>query len=278
MNVAQILDVIPDETIFLVGLSLLISATGFYRLVYFVSIGYAFSVAAMASVSAVLFFPHLDLLAALHLVALTAYGLRLGLYLVRREAKPAYRREAEDTQARARGVGVGVKLAIWVSVSLLYLLMFSPALTELDLLRRDPETAGRLVRIIGLVVMLAGLGLEAMADRQKSGFKARHPDRYCSVGLYRWVRCPNYLGEMVFWLGSWVMGTSSYTHWLHWLASAIGLICITLIMMGSTKRLEAKQEERYGRGQDYRRYIATVPVLFPWLPIYSLRNVRVYLE
>jgi len=51
-----------------------------------------------------------------------------------------------------------------------------------------------------------------------------------------------------------------------------------LIMMGSTKRLEGKQEERYGDREDYQRFIKKVPVLFPLLPIYSLKSVRVYLE
>jgi len=40
--------------------------------------------------------------------------------------------------------------------------------------------------------------------RQKSAFKARQPDRFCDVGLYRFVRCPNHLGEMLFWTGGFV--------------------------------------------------------------------------
>jgi hypothetical protein len=49
-------------------------------------------------------------------------------------------------------------------------------------------------------------------------------------------------------------------------------------MMGSTKRLEESQDSRYGASPDYQRYTQTVPVLFPFVPIYSLKKVRVFLE
>ena len=62
------------------------------------------------------------------------------------------------------------------------------------------------------------------------------------------------------------------------LATLAGLVCIVLIMMGSTKRLEASQEERYGAREGFQHYIHTVPVLFPFVPIYTLKDVRVFLE
>ena len=57
-----------------------------------------------------------------------------------------------------------------------------------------------------------------------------------------------------------------------------GLVCIVLIMIGSTKRLESSQNDRYGARDDFQQYTRTVPVLVPFVPIYSLRNVRVFLE
>ena len=49
-------------------------------------------------------------------------------------------------------------------------------------------------------------------------------------------------------------------------------------MIGSTKRLEKSQGERYGALPEYQDYIRRVPVLFPFVPVYTLQNVRVYLE
>lgn len=259
------------------ALALLISSAGFLRVYYFVSLGYAFSIAAMALLTPWLFRASADAWTLLQCGAFLAYGLRLGLFLVHRERRPAFQREMAEVADRGRRVRGGVKLAIWISVSLLYVLMFSPALFSL-LIRRDGPGAGPLVsQWPGLALMAAGLLLEAWSDHQKSAFKASHPNRFCNTGLYRLVRCPNYLGEVVFWIGGWVSGVSAYRHWVHWTLSLAGLACIVLVMLGSTRRLELKQEERYGGDPEYRAYAASVPILFPFIPVYSFRNLPVRL-
>jgi len=58
----------------------------------------------------------------------------------------------------------------------------------------------------------------------------------------------------------------------------VGAVCIVLIMMGSTKRLEYAQDERYGDRPEYQQYIQVVPVLFPYVPVYSLKKIRVLIE
>lgn len=269
---------IPPEAAVMLGLALVISALGFLRVVWFVSLGYAGSVSAIALLSAWLFRDALTPWSALHAGLLVVYGVRLGSYLVRRELLPAYAPAREDAKQRGAGVKLAIKPLIWVSVALLYVLMTAPLLLVLVDARAQAPTGLVIPQLIGLTIAAAGLGLEALADHQKSSYKATNPKRWCDVGLYRWVRCPNYLGEMIFWIGAWLAGLAAYGHWLHWLATAVGLICIELIMMGSTKRLEAGQLERYGAHDDYQRYIRSVPVLFPFVPVYSLKNVRVYLE
>lgn len=265
------LDVLP-----FLALCLAVSSLGFKRLVYFVSLGYGFSIAGEALLAAVRYRDVVDAAVAVHLALLAAYGLRLGSYLVKREREPAYRRELADVQQRGAGIGRGKQVGIWLGVSVLYVAMFSPALFNLERLRAEVPTP--VAAWVGLVVMALGFALESLADWQKSAFKRRHPDRYCDVGLYRLVRCPNYLGEVIFWVGSFAAGLSAYGHWAHWLSAGTGLVCIVLIMMGSTKRLEHKQDTRYGERPEYQAYVRQVPVLFPFVPVYSLKNVRVYLE
>ncbi len=255
-------------------IALAVSATGFIRLVYFVSIGYAFSIAGVAISALVLLAAAVTPLTLVHGVLLIIYGLRLGTYLVLREQKSAYAREAEDVKEMAHGVGMPKKILIWLGVTLLYVMMFSPLHFSL-LLGPGP---GAVLSYIGIVVMAIGLGLEAAADFQKSRFKQTQPKDYCSTGLYTIVRCPNYLGEIIFWTGNLVAGAWALNTWWAWLMVLTGYVCIVLIMMGSTKRLEQKQDERYGEREDYKTYFRTVPVLFPFIPLYSLKNIRVYLE
>jgi steroid 5-alpha reductase family enzyme len=261
------------------AIALVVSASGFYRVVYFVSIGYAFSVSAMALAAMLLWSSTLSAGTLLQGLALTAYGLRLGGYVVARERAIAYENEREDVKARGAGVGLGKKSLIWPAVSLLYVMMVSPLVLNLEAgVGPGSPLSQRLVLWSGLVVMITGLLLEAVADLQKSRFKRASPNRFCDVGLYRWVRCPNYLGEIVFWLGNWAAGLGAYAGAWQAVVPFLGLVAIVLIMIGSTKRLEKKQQDRYGDRPDFQEYVRTVPILFPWVPVYSLSNVRVYLE
>jgi len=274
----QELATIPSLTPWLFGLALLISASGFYRTVYFVSIGYAFSIAAMAVTTLLVFRQDLTWFNLLQNVCLAAYGLRLGTYLLRREVQSSFSKERESITQRTADLTFGRKIPMWIGVSLLYVLMFSPSLFSLTGAPRVPAPAASVLQFLGLALMFGGLGLEALADAQKSAFKVQNPRQYCDVGLYRWIRCPNYFGEIMLWIGNWVAGFVFYTSALQWIASFVGLICIVLIMMGSTKRLEQAQDERYGAQPAYQAYSGQVPVLFPFVPLYSLKRVRVFLE
>lgn len=275
---------VPQDLAFHMAIALLVSAVGFLRVVYFVSLGYAGSVAAMALLLLLrMGSPSREALT-LHCALLLLYGLRLGSYLALRERQPAYRREIPEIAERSAGISLTKRIGIWLGVSLLYVLMFSPALFQAWVAAASgpstpaPTGLGRLPTWLGLLVMVTGLGLESLADAQKSAAKKLQPTRFCDQGLYRFVRCPNYLGEILFWIGNFLAGLSAYHALWQWAAATTGLVCIVLIMLGSTKRLEAKQAERYGKDPEYQRYITTVPVLFPWVPVYSLQGVRVYLE
>jgi steroid 5-alpha reductase family enzyme len=196
-------------------LALIISSIGFYRVVYFISIGYAFSIVAMSIITPLWHFESITWASALQNIFLTLWGLRLGIYLVQREFRASYREELTDVHQRSSGMTWVTKTAIWVSVSILYVLMFSPSLFTLISTPVASVWMFHLVQIAGLLFMGGGLVLEAVSDKQKSDFKSRFPKQYCNVGLYRWVRCPNYFGEITFWVGNWIMGAVFYRYGVH---------------------------------------------------------------
>jgi steroid 5-alpha reductase family enzyme len=259
-------------------LALLFSAVGFYRVVYFISIGYAFSIVAMAVTVMVLLFRDLMWASVLQNVLLTIWGLRLGIYLLRRELQSTYGKAMADVHQHTAPMPISRRALIWVGVSLLYVMMFSPSLFSLVPAGFPIGWLATVSQVVGLLLMAGGLVVEGFADKQKSDFKARSPKLFCNVGLYRWVRCPNYLGEITFWVGNFVAALAFYSTALRFGVSFIAVLSIVLIMMGSTKRLEESQDRRYGALPDYQAYVKTVPVLFPFVPIYSLKNIRVFLE
>jgi len=268
----------PPLIALLFGLTLLVVAPGFHRTVYFVSIGYGFAITAMALATIFLFRQQIVPLSLLQNLLLVIWGLRLGIFLLQREIQPSFRTQSTETDRQYGGIGGGQKFAIWLGVSALYVCMFLPGFASAANQPGPVSIGTAITQWPGLFLMVAGLVIEALADRQKSFFKARNPQEFCTVGLYGWVRCPNYLGEILFWLGNWVMALSFYTTPAYWVASLLGLICIVLIMFGSTRRLERAQEQHYGDLPVYQHYIKTVPVLFPFVPVYTLKKIRVYLE
>ncbi len=256
------------------ALCLAISGLGFRRVDYFVSIGYAFSIAAQAVLLPLLYADRLDGWTIAADAMLLAYGLRLGLFLIARERQPSFERERQASLQRGLQIRGWLKITIWVTVAALYVAMYAPMQLLMANATVEP---GRTAVAIGVAIMVAGLGLEAMADARKSAFKAKFPDRFCDAGLFRFVRSPNYFGEMVFWLGAWVTALAHTLQPLDWLIGLAGLVSIQLIMLGSARRLELKQAERYAGDSAYREYAGTVPVLVPFVPLYSLRKLRVYL-
>ena len=256
--------------------ALLVGLIGFIRTVWFISIGYTASIVAFVVVSGVVVGAELGAVVVAQLLTLLAWGLRLGFYLAVRERNAAYQSTIKDQTDRSQSLPLIVKVGIWISVALLYVCMFAPAVFLAEAVS-GLSKGQLLLSAAGLGIMWLGLAIETMADHQKSKLKAANPDSFASAGLYGWVRYPNYLGEILFWLGNFLAGIVAYNAWWQWVITLAGVICIILIMMGSTKRLELKQNDRYGEDQDYQEYVRSVPVLFPWLPIYTFKNLRVYL-
>ncbi len=262
----------------LFGLTLLITALGFWRLTYFVSVGYAFSIVGMALAVVFVFRQHGGVMSLFHILLLALWGVRLGFFLLQRERQSSFQGTARTVNERYASVSFPRQFAIWIGVSVLYVLMFLPGLYQSAGFSIRPFAWAILTQAGGMLVMVVGLIMEGLADHQKSTFKRQSPQAFCDVGLYRWVRFPNYLGEILFWIGNWAMGIIFYTTLVRWIASLIGLVCLILIMLGSTRRLERSQERRYGELPAYQAYAQTVPVLFPFVPVYTLQHIWVYLE
>ena len=251
------------------GLCLVCSALGFWRTAYFVTLGYAASIAVQAVAAAILYRGSIGGWPLVQVLLLCAYGIRLGSYLALRGLDRGYQDRDSPHATGPAKVGLARKPAIWIGVSAIYVLMALPASVTLAAQARG-FPPGSLHA--GIALMAIGLAVESAADWQKYRFKAAHPTRFCNTGLYRVVRCPNYLGEMLFWSGSWLTAAATYQGWLEWVLCSLGLASILGIMIGATRRLEAEQAAHYVQDPAFASYRSSVPVLFPLLPLYSLRG------
>ncbi|CAB1106154.1 unnamed protein product [Ectocarpus sp. CCAP 1310/34] len=248
-------------------LSMVTSIDGFRIREHFVSYGYGFSVALQAAGAAWLFRDKLHTLSALHAAGLVAYGLRLASFCGWRDTLSCFQnRRKRPTQPKKQNAGP--PYTFWGICSMLYAFL---ALPTVYALRRLPAAEGSYVGVsqAGLAVMAVGLLVESVADLQKSLFKKKSPDTFCSTGLYRFSRHPNYLGEAVFWTGAWLAAIPAYTKWYHWVFSVIGPSQIVSIILRATGGLEKRQVEKYGSSKEWKEYAKSTPVFVPGTRQYS---------
>ena len=247
-------------------------AVGFYKFVYFLSIGYGFAVAGggiAVFIMALVVGTEAPLWVLLVQAALfLAYGIRLSGFLLVREIKnAAYRKTLKEATGNEKKMPFFVLFTIWVCVAILYTAQVSPML-----FRVTNNTTGVILPVIGFAVSVFGLVLESIADNQKSAQKKENPDMVATKGLYKMCRCPNYLGEIIFWTGVFVSGMNTYSTVGQWITAIIAYICIVFIMFNGAQRLEKRQMARYGGNKEYNDYANKTPIIIPLLPIYHLNK------
>ena len=259
--------VFPTYIWILLLTALAISAIGFKKYVWFISLGYGFSIAGEGILMLILFGidGKLTLGTVLCNIVMILYGMRLGGYLAYRELRKASYSKHMVGEIK-EDVPFGVKIAIWITCALLYVLQVLPVFYRLS-----NESGSNVWVYIGTAIMFCGATLETSADYQKNVAKKKNPKRFVDTGLYRMVRCPNYFGEMLFWTGVFLSGIGAVTGW-QWLPVALGYAGIIYVMFSGARRLEIRQNKNYGNDPEYQEYVKTVPILIPLIPIYSVEK------
>ena len=251
-------------------------AVGFYKFVYFLSIGYGFAVAGGGIAVLVMYLINPTntpvWIVLVETALFIAYGARLSGFLLIRELKNASFRKtdvAKDTLAKnnEKKMPVFVLAAIWITVAVLYTMQVSPML-----FRVVNNSSDVIVPVIGFAISIFGLVLETIADNQKSEQKKARPDMVATQGLYKIVRCPNYLGEITFWTGVFISGITAYKTFGQWLVAILAYVCIVYIMFNGAQRLEKRQMARYGDNEEYNEYANKTPIIIPLLPLYHLNK------
>ena len=113
--------------------------------------------------------------------------------------------------AEAKATGFLKQTVVIALCSALYAMMTSPMLWHAQNANAMNAARYSVVVVVGLATQWAGVLLEAAADHQKYKFKAteRGKTRWCDEGLYTRCRHPNYLGELLFWIGTYVRRRAS---------------------------------------------------------------------
>lgn len=186
------------------------------------------------------------------------WGIRLAWHLLQR-----VRGEPEDgryRQLRRHWHGNQWKFLGFFQFQALLILLFA-----LPFVVVAGNTATRSVWLaVGVLIWLSSLVGETLADRQLAAFRAdpANRGRTCRNGLWRYSRHPNYFFE---WL-----------HWFTYLALAVGSPLFLLALAGPIVMYVflrwvsgipfTEAQALRSRGDDYRAYQRSTPMLIPWFP------------
>tara|TARA_B110000459_G_scaffold199949_1_gene247502 strand:- start:545 stop:1399 length:855 start_codon:yes stop_codon:yes gene_type:complete len=117
---------------------------------------------------------------------------------------------------------------------------------------------------LGLFLFIVGFAVEVVADIQKSNFRKllSNKDKFITSGLWGRSRHPNYLGELVLWIGIAVMSIASLGG-LQYLTLISPLFVYVLLMyISGVRMLEESGEKKWGHLDEYKKHIQDTPKFF----------------
>lgn len=187
------------------------------------------------------------------------WAVRLGTFLFRRIRRAGKDNRFDDIKPSfIRFLNAWTIQGLWVTFTV------GAALVAITTANRKELD---LFAFIGVLVWLLGFGIEVVADAQKSRFSANpeNQGRFIQTGLWARSRHPNYLGEIILWIGIAVVALPILQGW-QWI-TLVSPVFVTLLLtrVSGVPLLEKRADEKWGGQADFEAYKKRTPVLIPRL-------------
>ena len=134
------------------------------------------------------------------------------------------------------------------------------ALPVLIALGKDAEAIANLeghpLVMVGMIMWVVGFLIESIADRQKFKFRLNpnNNGKFMNKGLFSVVRYPNYLGEMLVWIGVF-LAVVPLLHGIEWISIISPLwVCTLLLFISGIPFLERSNKKRYAHLPEFQEY------------------------
>lgn len=188
------------------------------------------------------------------------WSLRLGLFLARRISR---HHPSEDPryQDLRKDYGANLKMR-FLMFFLLQGLSISILTIPFILISQNNREGFHLLEITGAVLWAIAIFGEALADHQKSKFRAdpANKGKVGEVGLWKYSRHPNYFFESLVWWSYFLIACAAPWGWTTIFAPLIMLFLllnVTGVPLSEKNSLES-------RGEAYREYQRRVSAFIPW--------------
>jgi steroid 5-alpha reductase family enzyme len=195
----------------------------------------------------------------------TAWGLRLGLYLLWRWRKdgPDRRYVTMMGKAQAERGWSFAKASLLLVFAMQAPLQFVVCL-PVQLGQVAPTTALGPLAWAGVALTLVGIAFESIGDLQLVRFKAdpANKGKVLDTGLWRYTRHPNYFGDACVWWGLYLIAAE--TGWIG-AASIVGPILITVLLTrwSGVPTVEGRMRRKR---PDYEAYVQRTSSFIPMPP------------
>lgn len=191
------------------------------------------------------------------LVMVILWALRLGIFLFIRINKIK-----KDSRFDGKRENFYKFLGFWLLQGITVFIILVPSIVMWN---QDVNKIN-LISLFGVLVFLVGLFIESIADAQKYQFNAKKTKTWIDSGIWRMSRHPNYLGEIMIWVGIYLYVIPSLD-WSLRLIALIGPVYIVmlLVFVSGIPILEKSGNKKWGDKKTYQEYKSNVPVLFPTL-------------
>ena len=263
--------IFPALTWVLAAVAAVLCLVGFYKLSFFASLARGLSLAGLSLTVWILTMARGE--AALPLIVLCLLGLiygmvRDGLRAIG-EMRSAMKRRNMKSQKESE-MGRLLPVLEWLGFTLVYTLTVFPLWYRAS----AEEAGGALWAWIGAALMAAGLAVELIARSQMIKAADQNPYMPALTGLFRYTRCPGACGEFLFWTGVFISGIGVYEGW-QWLAASLAYLCSLGLILRRVRTEERRARKNFGDLPAYQAYAARTPLLFPFVPLYSLEAAAV---
>ena len=119
----------------------------------------------------------------------------------------------------------------------------------------------------GLAIFLIGFILEIVADTQKTKFRSnpKNKDKFINSGLWKFSRHPNYMGEILLWLGISIISLSSLEGLELTTLISPFFTYLLLVYVSGIRILEYNGDKKWGHLDSYKTYKKNTPRLIGFL-------------
>ncbi len=190
-------------------------------------------------------------------ILISVWTLRLGMFLFYRVFKVG-----EDDRFEAVKTSAS-RFFIWFTVSGLWVSLTSIA--AMNILTTKIDHNNYYFVYLGALVWLFGFLFEVISDYQKMKFKniPDNKNKFIDTGLWSLSRHPNYFGEIILWIGVFIITLPSISGIDYVTIISPIFVYFLLNKISGINLLEIKAQKRWGKLESYKEYRSKTPQLIP---------------